>query len=86
MKPKPPICIKIAIISFPKTLQCSAVFTTIRPVTAVAELAVNKASRKDVLYELTVEIGNNKKKVPRNIIIIYPKIINWPGESCLLLI
>ena len=44
--PKPPSCISDRIINLPIKLKSSPVFFTIRPVTQVALVAVNKASTK----------------------------------------
>ena len=46
IKPKPPICISERMTSLPNSVNASPVFTTVRPVTQTAEVAVNNASIK----------------------------------------
>ncbi len=43
----PPICIRTRIMSFPQKVKAVAVFTTMRPVTHTAEVAVKKAFSKE---------------------------------------
>ena len=40
------------------------------PVTVTAEVAVNRASAKDVVFPSAAEIGNHKRNVPRRIIAV----------------
>jgi hypothetical protein len=41
---------------------------TVKPVTQVAEVAVNKASKRDVLSPVALASGNISKTVPINIV------------------
>jgi len=54
-------------ISLPKNDQCCAVFTTVRPVTQVAEADVNKLSRNGVKLPSADDKGKLKSTPPENI-------------------
>lgn len=65
--PRPPICIKEIITTFPKADQVSWVFKVVSPVTAVAELAVKSASTKLTPSPFFVEIGKVRRTAPNKI-------------------
>ena len=67
--PRPPIWISKSIINCPKFDQCSDVSTTIKPVTSVAEVDVNRASKKFVVKPLEDETGSISKSVPTSMLV-----------------
>ena len=71
-KPRPPICISSAITACPNTVQLVKVSATMSPVTQVAEVAVNRQSKNDVL-PLFEENGSHSSSVPARIIIRNPR-------------
>ena len=79
IKPKPPVCIKQKIINFPKAVHWLMVLVTTKPVTQVAEVAVNKASKTWMLFPFWLEIGRQSKLVPIKITSKKPKIITLVG-------
>lgn len=72
MMPSPPICINMSIIVCPKDEKSAPVLRTIKPVTQVAEVAVNPALISPMLSPFDEARGKLKKVVPSRIII--PKL------------
>ena len=64
MKPRPPIWIISRIIHWPNMLQCRPVSTTERPVTQVADVAVNRQVRKSVGVPAAEETGSVRIDAP----------------------
>ena len=64
MVPKPPICMQIKIINFPKKDQVSLVFPITSPVTQDAELEVNRAFTKPTDFPFALAKGRFKSKAP----------------------
>ena len=75
IKPSPPIWMSSRIIACPKPDQCVAVPTVTRPVTQVAEVAVNSASRNAVGAPLRDETGRVSSSAPVRIMIRKPSAI-----------
>jgi hypothetical protein len=59
---------RMRIIVFPKTVKPCGVLLTISPVTQVAEVAVNRASTKEMGFVLGVETGSISRAVPVRIV------------------
>ena len=72
IKPRPPTSIRIKIITWPKILQCSAVETTVSPVTVTAEVEVKNAFANGVPPSAALAIGNDKRIPPSKINEINP--------------
>ena len=68
MKPKPPISIRHRITVCPKPLHCTQVSYSTRPVTQVAEVAVNSAGRKPQETPLREAAGRVSKHAPSRMI------------------
>ena len=65
IKPRPPICISERMTSLPNRVNTSPVFTTVRPVTQTAEVAVNSASIKVMsVPSFTVAKGMHSRPAP----------------------
>ena len=64
MKPRPPICIRAAMITWPDVFQKVAVSTVTNPVTVTAEVAVKRASRNGVNLPVVLKKGSQSRKVP----------------------
>jgi hypothetical protein len=73
--PIPPIWISSRITTCPKQLQYVAVSWTISPVTQVADVAVNNASRNGALPGSLDAKGSIKSSVPTNITAKKPNIM-----------
>ena len=58
---------------------------TTRPVTHTADVEVNKASEKGVIFPLVDEIGSIKRIVPNMIALANPNIIICEEEKCFLI-
>ena len=64
INPRPPVWINIKITAFPKFDHCEKVSLTERPVTHVAEVEVNKQSRKEAVWLWFDDMGKNNNKLP----------------------
>ena len=64
MKPRPPIWMRTMMTTCPKREKVTPVFTTVRPVTQTAEVAVNRASTKPRLSLSFVATGRVRSKAP----------------------
>ena len=67
MKPKPPAWIRARITACPNPFQWSRVSTVASPVTAAAEVAVNRASTGEVAEPSRVAQGSERRTVPTRI-------------------
>ncbi|KXB72208.1 hypothetical protein HMPREF1864_00180 [Peptoniphilus sp. DNF00840] len=67
MVPKPPICIKVMIISFPKTVHWVAVLATMSPVTHEAEVDVKRAFKNPMDLPFADARGRFNKIAPNRI-------------------
>ena len=67
--------------SCPKKLKCREVSTTISPVTQVAEVAVNRASKKGVNSPLREERGRQRSSPPTVMTSRKLATMIWVGES-----
>src|SRR5699024_6563554 len=83
IKPKPPIWIKSIIITWPKVVQCAAVFKVTKPVTQVADVAVKKQSKSGVHMPSLEDIGKCSNKAPIIITNKNPVTKNLGGLSCI---
>ena len=68
MTPRPPIWIKTRITTWPKVLQVDTVVTVTRPVTQVAVVAVNRASRYGTGLPSAALMGRASRRLPIKII------------------
>ena len=68
MKPRPPISISARITACPKPVHCVQVSYKTRPVTQVADVAVNNAGRRPQLVPLLDAMGSISAAVPSKII------------------
>ena len=75
INPIPPIWIRIKMISCPKKDQCRYVSCTTSPVTQDADVEVNNASAKDVIFPSLDETGSIKRILPKRINNKYPTTI-----------
>ena len=80
IKPNPPICIRTRMTSCPNNVKYEPVSTTMRPVTHVAEVAVNKASTM-LMWLPTVASGSRRSPVPIKITKMKLATNNWAGAS-----
>ena len=80
--PMPPIWIRSRITACPNSDQYCMVSWTTRPVTQVAEVAVNSASRKPAPPGARVEIGSISSRAPARMSSKKPKMITRAGEVC----
>ena len=78
--PIPPICISVMITPCPKYDQYVAVSCTMRPVTQVADVAVNSASENGVIPCPFEDIGNISSRVPSIISAKKLKMIIWNDD------
>lgn len=81
INPKPPIWIKINITIWPNKDQCSAVFTTVKPVTHTAEAEVNSALIKPILSPFLLAMGKLSSMAPNTIKTPKPTTRNLGGFS-----
>ena len=77
--PRPPSWIKIKIIIWPKAVKYVPVSTTVRPVTAVADVIVNRASINLIPLPPAVAAGSINKIVPTNMAAMYEYASVWAG-------
>ncbi len=84
INPKPPIWIKNKRTTSPKVEKVSPVSTTINPVTQVADVAVNKASKKGKPFPSSVENGIVKRNVPMAIMRAKPNTRTFGGFNAFL--
>ena len=77
--PRPPIWIKRATTVRPNTVKCSAVSTTIRPVTQTALVEVKRASVKLTSAPGCIDMGSSRRKVPHRMTKKKPMVIRRPG-------
>jgi hypothetical protein len=68
--PNPPTCISNAITTCPNKLQCVSVSIVVRPVTVVADVAVNNESKKEVAWPLFDAIGSDRSAVPKRMMAV----------------
>ena len=83
MMPRPPVCIMARMTAWPNADQWVAVSRTTRPVTQVAEVAVNSAAPKEVGLPLRDDMGSISSKVPRMIKPAKPRMTILNDESFL---
>ena len=81
ISPRPPIWIKNNITNWPKTLQWVPVSTTTNPVTQVADVAVNNASKKLIVSPYFDAIRKQRSIVNNNTTIKKLDTIILGGES-----
>jgi hypothetical protein len=67
IKPSPPSCISTSKTACPNKLKYAPTLTSVRPVTHVADVAVNKAVRNGVDCPFLVDIGSIKINAPISI-------------------
>ena len=79
--PMPPTCIPNRMTISPKSDQCSAMFTTVRPVTHTADTAVNKLSASGVICPVRVEMGSDSTAVNTKMSSVKTMMAKREGEE-----
>jgi hypothetical protein len=82
MTPSPPSWMRVRITTCPKGVKYVAVSWTIRPVTQMADVAVNRASKKDICPVFVLK-GRRRRIVPVTIAPIKLIARTWAGLNFL---
>ena len=81
MYPSPPICNKKSITIWPKSVKYVPIFTTDKPVTQTAEVAVNKHVNTEKDDPCLIEKGKHNNIVPNNIRTVKNNIMVFTGDE-----